>query len=82
MRKKLLTSCMMLGVASILLMQPSYAISVDSKPIDSTVAQSKSDPESAIVGNAMDAQLLCLNQVPAPLAARKPFERVTSRSVG
>ncbi|HXL57429.1 MAG TPA: YqaE/Pmp3 family membrane protein, partial [Chitinophagaceae bacterium] len=53
MKKKLLTSCMMLSVALIVLMQPSYAISLDPKPVDSTVAQPKAEPESEVVKNAM-----------------------------
>ncbi len=52
MKKKLLTICMF-SVALILLMQPSYAISLDPKPIDSTAAQQKSEPDSTTIENAM-----------------------------
>src|SRR6266487_6417670 len=52
MKKSLLTICMFI-VALILLMQPSYAISLDPKPIDSTAAQPKAEPDSMTVENAM-----------------------------
>src|SRR6266542_411995 len=52
MKKRLLTICMF-SVALILLMQPSYAISLDPKPIDSTAAQQKSEPDSTTIENAM-----------------------------
>ncbi len=52
MKKRLLTICMF-SVALILLMQPSYAISLDPKPIDSTAAQPKAEPDSMTVENAM-----------------------------
>jgi uncharacterized membrane protein YqaE (UPF0057 family) len=52
MKKNLLINCM-LSVALILLMQPSYAISIDPKPVDYTAAGVKGDSSSVSIENAL-----------------------------